>query len=190
MQLLTNIQQCRLCKQYLPFAPNPILQFSPKARIIIIGQAPGVRAHESNKPWNDASGERLRSWLGVDADSFYNAEKFALVPMGFCYPGKGKSGDLAPRPECSQQWHAALLGKAKQVQLKILIGSYAQSYYLKEKQQPTLTETVMAFQLYMPEYIVLPHPSPRNNIWLKKNKWFEEELLPILKDQVEKTLNQ
>jgi uracil-DNA glycosylase len=189
MQLLTDIQQCNLCKQYLPFAPNPVFQYSTQAKIIIIGQAPGVKAHESNKPWNDASGERLRNWLGVDASLFYDPALFALVPMGFCYPGKGKSGDLAPRPECSQQWHAALLSKAKQVKLKILIGSYAQSYYLKEKQKPTLTETVKAFQLYLPEYVVLPHPSPRNNIWLKKNKWFEEELLPVLKEQIEKILD-
>ena len=163
---------------------KPVLQFSAKSRIIIIGQAPGVKAHNSGIPWNDASGERLRSWLGVDASTFYDADKFALIPMGFCYPGKGKSGDNPPRPECAPLWHQQLFAKAKQAQLKILIGNYAQAYYLGSKQKPTLTETVKAFEEYLPETIVLPHPSPRNNIWLKKNSWFEKELLPVLKEKV------
>lgn len=190
MQLLTDISQCILCKQHLPFAPNPVLQYSVDAKIIIIGQAPGLKAHQSNKPWNDASGERLRKWLGVDAEAFYDASRFALVPMGFCFPGKGTSGDLAPRHECAPQWHAVLFNNVKQPQLKILIGSYAQAYYLKEKQKPTLTETVRAFRSYLPNYIVLPHPSPRNNIWLKKNPWFEHDLLPVLRREVQQVLTE
>jgi uracil-DNA glycosylase len=165
-----------------------VLQFSTKSKIVIIGQAPGIKVHKSSVPWDDASGERLRNWLSVDATAFYDATKFALVPMGFCYPGKGTSGDLPPRAECAPKWHASLFSKAKHVQLKILIGSYAQAYYLKDKQQPTLTETVKDFRTYLPEYIVLPHPSPRNNIWLKKNEWFAEELLPVLREKVKEIL--
>ena len=188
MQLLNDIKHCTHCIEHLPFGANPVLQFSTKSKIVIIGQAPGLKVHQSNVPWDDASGNRLRNWLGVESSDFYNATKFALVPMGFCYPGKGTSGDLPPRPECAPKWHAALLSKAKHVQLKLLIGNYAQSYYLKDKQQPILTETVKAFRSYLPEYIVLPHPSPRNNIWLKKNEWFAEELLPVLREKVDTIL--
>ncbi len=182
--LLQNIHNCTACSKYLPLGAKPVLQFSPKSRIIIIGQAPGVKAHNSGIPWNDASGERLRNWLGVDAAMFYNADKFALVPMGFCYPGKSKSGDLPPRPECAPLWHEQLFAKTQQAQLKILIGKYAQTYYLGNKQKSTLTETVKAFSEYLPSIIVLPHPSPRNNIWLKKNAWFEKELLPVLQSKI------
>nr|WP_294906153.1 uracil-DNA glycosylase family protein [uncultured Lacibacter sp.] len=184
MQLLSNIHNCTVCSRYLPLGAKPVLRFSAKSRIIIIGQAPGIKAHNSGVPWNDASGERLRSWLGVDASTFYDADKFALIPMGFCYPGKGKSGDNPPRPECAPLWHPQLFAKAKSAQLKILIGNYAQAYYLGNKQKSTLTETVKAFAEYLPDTFVLPHPSPRNNIWLKKNSWFEKELLPVLKEKV------
>ncbi|TWI81663.1 uracil-DNA glycosylase [Lacibacter cauensis] len=188
MQLLSNIHNCTVCSKQLPLGAKPVLRFSAKSRIIIIGQAPGIKAHNSGIPWNDASGERLRSWLGVDASTFYDTDKFALIPMGFCYPGKGRSGDNPPRPECAPLWHPQLLAKSKSAQLKILIGNYAQAYYLGNKQKPTLTETVKAFEEYLPETIVLPHPSPRNNIWLKKNSWFEKELLPVLKHQVQQNL--
>ncbi len=188
MQLISNIYKCSLCSKHLPLEAKPILQFSPKANIIIIGQAPGIKAHNSGIPWNDASGERLRNWLGVDDSTFYNADKFALIPMGFCYPGKGKSGDNPPRHECAPQWHRSLLKAAKHAQLTILIGHYAQAYYLSEKRKPSLTETVKSFREYLPGFIVLPHPSPRNNIWLKKNEWFEKELLPVLKEKVEALL--
>lgn len=184
IQLLQHIHECTICNKHLPLGAKPILQFSSKSRIIIIGQAPGIKAHTSAVPWNDASGERLRSWLGVGSATFYNADRFALVPMGFCYPGKGSSGDNPPRPECAPLWHHQLFAKVKSVQLKILIGNYAQAYYLGNKQKPTLTETVKAFREYLPGTIVLPHPSPRNNIWLKKNNWFEKELLPVLKEKV------
>lgn len=182
--LLQTIHNCTVCNRYLPLGAKPVLQFSPTSRIIIIGQAPGVKAHNSGIPWNDASGERLRNWLGVDAAMFYNADEFALVPMGFCYPGKSKSGDLPPRPECAPLWHEQLFAMAQHAQLKILIGNYAQTYYLGNKQKSTLTETVKAFSEYLPSVIVLPHPSPRNNIWLKKNAWFEKELLAVLRNKI------
>lgn len=184
MQLLENIYNCTVCSRHLPLGPKPILQFSVKNRVIIVGQAPGTKAHNSGIPWHDASGERLRNWLGVDAAMFYNPDKFALIPMGFCYPGKGKGGDNPPRHECAPLWHTQLFAKAKHAQLKVLIGNYAHAYYLGNKQKQTLTETVKAFTEYLPHTIVLPHPSPRNNIWLKKNAWFNEKLIPVLQERI------
>ena len=186
MTLLEEIRACKICADHLPLGPNPVVQVSPKSKIIIIGQAPGLKVHESSKPWDDKSGERLRSWLGVDNEAFYDADKIALIPMGFCYPGKGKSGDLPPRKECAPQWHDPLLNMLEKVELTILIGQYAQQYYLGDRLKPTLTETVKSFEEYLPNHIVLPHPSPRNNIWMKKNQWFEKDLLPVLKMIVEK----
>lgn len=163
---------------------NPVFQFDPEARVVIIGQAPGKKVHESGIPWDDASGNRLRAWLSVSNETFYDANKLALIPMGFCYPGKGKSGDLPPRPECAPQWHAQIFDKLENVGLKILIGQYAQKYYLKDRVKGTLTDTVKAFEEYFPEVIPLPHPSPRNNIWLKKNPWFEKDLLSVLQVKI------
>lgn len=151
---------------------------------MIIGQAPGKKVHESGVPWDDASGNRLREWLGVSADEFYNEKIIGLVPMGFCYPGKGQSGDLPPRKECAPAWHNKIFKAVGGVKLTILIGQYAQGYYLGDKVKPTLTETVKAFKNFLPEIIVLPHPSPRNNIWLKKNPWFSNDLLPVLRKKV------
>jgi uracil-DNA glycosylase len=182
--LLSEIRACTLCQAFLPLGPNPILSAHANSRIAIIGQAPGIKVHESGIAWNDKSGDRLRDWLGVSKESFYNPAAFAIVPMGFCYPGKGKSGDLPPRPECAPAWHEELFAQMKNIQLTLLVGSYAQGYYLKETQKRTLTETVQNFREYLPEILVLPHPSPRNNIWLRKNPWFEEELLPELREQV------
>jgi len=162
------------------------VQASLESKIVIVGQAPGLKVHNSGKPWDDKSGERLRDWLGIDNDTFYNADKVALIPMGFCYPGKGKSGDLPPRKECAPQWHEYLLSTIEKIELSILIGQYSQQYYLGDKLKPTLTETVKSFEEYLPQHIVLPHPSPRNNIWIKKNPWFEGELLPALKMIVKK----
>lgn len=176
-----NIYACTLCQKHLPLAPRPIIQVSAKANILIIGQAPGIKAHDSNKPWNDPSGDRLRTWLGLEKEVFYDESKIALVPMGFCYPGKASSGDLPPRGECAPTWHAQLIASMP-IQVIFLIGQYAQNYYLKDKL--SLTQRVKQWREYQPHYFVLPHPSPRNNIWLKKNAWFEQEVVPGLRDRV------
>lgn len=183
-KLLTEIRSCSVCKQYLPNIPRPILQASTQSKIIIIGQAPGQKVQNSGIPWDDQSGNELRRWLGVDKKQFYNDKLFALVPMGFCYPGKGSSGDLPPRPECAPLWHNAVLAKMRNIKLIILIGQYAQKYYLGEKLKPTLTETVKHFKLFLPEFLPLVHPSPRNKIWQKKNPWFERDILPVLQKTV------
>lgn len=182
--ILKDISNCSICAPFLIDGVNPIVSASEKSRIALIGQAPGRIVHETSIPWDDKSGDRLREWLGVSKEEFYKADLFALVPMGFCYPGKGKSGDLPPRKECAPQWHNLLFEKMKNIELTILIGSYAQNYYLKDRSKRTLTETVSSFEEYLPEFIPLPHPSPRNNIWLKKNEWFEEDLIPILQSRI------
>lgn len=187
--LIKEIKQCALCKKFLPYAPKPILSASTGSKILIIGQAPGQKVHDSEVPWDDKSGDELRRWLGVTKEQFYNNKLFALVPMGFCYPGKGTSGDMPPRPECAPQWHAQLLSKMKNAQLILLIGQYSQKYYLKEKIKPTLTETVKAFKEFLPEYFPLVHPSPRNRIWMAKNPWFEKQVVPILQKEVDKIIN-
>ena len=181
--LTTRIRRCELCIDQLPEGVNPIFQASPQSKILIIGQAPGRRVHETSIPFNDPSGDRLRQWLGIDKHLFYDDTKVALMPMGFCFPGTGKSGDLPPRPECAPAWHDQLLDSMPNVKLTILIGQYAQKHYLKIKSQ-TLTETVKSWKDYHPDRIPLPHPSPRNNIWLKKNPWFEKEVIPVLQNLV------
>lgn len=153
----------------------------PNAKILIAGQAPGSRVHETGIPFNDPSGDRLRAWMGIDREVFYDAEKIAILPMGFCYPGTGKSGDLPPRPECAPQWRKKLLAHLPHIKLTLLIGGYAQDWHLGDLQKETLTETVRAWRQYWPQMLVLPHPSPRNNIWLKKNPWFETDVIPTLK---------
>jgi len=158
------------------------------ARILIVGQAPGTRVHETGIPWNDPSGDRLRSWMDVGRDAFYDPRRFAIVPMGFCYPGKGKSGDLPPRPECAPLWHERILNELPNLRLKILAGSYAHAYYLAGRRKKTLTETVRASEEYGEGTIPLPHPSPRNNLWLRKNPWFEKRLVPRLQSTVRKVL--
>jgi len=183
-KLLTEIKSCQTCFNYLPHGINPVVTASTKSKIGIIGQAPGSVVHRTGIPWDDKSGERLRQWLNVSNEQFYNPDNFALIPMGFCYPGKGKSGDRPPRKECAPQWHDKLLNKIEDLKLIILFGKYAQHYYLGDKQKRTLTETVHSFQEYSPLYLPLPHPSPRNNIWLKKNKWFERDLIPQLQEIV------
>lgn len=185
--LIQEIKRCSLCSEHLPFKPNPVLSVNKKSKIMVIGQAPGTRVHQSGIPWNDPSGVNLRSWLGVDDETFYNPEKFGIVPMGFCYPGKGKSGDLPPRKECAPKWHQELWRQMPNIEVTLLIGAYAQRYYLKDKKQ-TLTNTVMNFEQYLPDYFVLPHPSPRNRLWMKKNQWFEKDVLPILKLRVHEVL--
>lgn len=189
-RLINDVRQCTLCQESLPHGVNPVIQMSPFSKIIIAGQAPGLKVHQSGIPFDDKSGERLRLWLGVDADTFYNDKIFAILPMAFCYPGKGKSGDLAPQPECAKTWREKILKQLKQVELIIAIGGYAQQWHLPERKEKTLTETVKNWQNYYhnttPAIIPIPHPSPRNNIWLKKNPWFESDVVPSLQAQVQK----
>ncbi len=186
--LLNNIKHCAICKDHLPLGPRPVVSADIDSKIVIVGQAPGTKVHASGIPWDDASGKHLRNWLDVTNEQFYNPENFAIIPMGFCYPGKGKSGDLPPRPECAPQWHQSLFDNMKQVELVLLIGMYAQRYYLKEQAKNTLTETVKNYKDYLPNYLPLPHPSPRNRFWLTKNPWFEVEVLPELRKRVEMIL--
>lgn len=176
--LLDEVRQCTLCAQHIP-APNPVLRAHADARLLIIGQAPGTKVHASGIPWNDASGKRLRHWLNLPEADFYNASKVAIIPMGFCYPGKGKSGDLPPRPECAPKWHDSILALLPNIRCTLLIGQYAQNHYLPET-AGTLTERVRNWRKYAPAYYVLPHPSPRNQLWLRRNPWFETELVPEL----------
>lgn len=183
-KLKNDVRACRLCSRDLPLGPRPVFQCGRRARILIAGQAPGKKVHESGIAFDDASGERLRSWMGIDAATFYNIDKVAILPMGFCYPGKGKSGDLPPRPECAVTWRHALLDTMPKIELTLVIGQYAQAWHLAENSKRTLTDTVKAWRDYAPHMIPLPHPSGRNNIWLKKNPWFATELLPQLKSRV------
>lgn len=186
--LISEIKQCTLCESNLPLGCNPIVSFTPNSKVVLIGQAPGNKVHESGIPWNDASGHNLRNWLGVDHNLFYNPELFALIPMGFCYPGRGKSGDLPPRQECAPQWQAKIFNELKNVKLIILIGKYAQNYYLGAKQKDSLTNTVQHYFEYLPQYFVLPHPSPRNNIWQAKNSWFKSDVIPALQSKIKSIL--
>lgn len=186
--LLHRISSCQICKEHLPLGANPVLQASSQAKIMIIGQAPGAKVHKTGIPWDDASGNLLRNWLGIDKDVFYDAQKLALIPMGFCYPGKGKSGDLPPRPECAAEWHKKLITGMPNIVLTILIGQYAQRYYLGDNIKNNLTATVTNYRDYLPQFLPLPHPSPRNRFWLKKNPWFEQEIIPILQETVKKHL--
>ena len=168
-QLLSDIKSCVVCQPFLPHGPRPVMAASPTSRIIIIGQAPGSKVHQSGVPWKDPSGNLLRNWLDIDDQTFYDPAQIAIVPMGFCYPGKGKSGDLPPRPECAPLWHPTLLNHMPDVKLTLLIGQYAQKQYLGSRAHKNLTETVRNYRDYLPHYLPLPHPSPRNRFWLQKN---------------------
>lgn len=185
--LLSEVAGCRICEASLPLGPNPVLQCSSSAKILIAGQAPGSKVHASGIPFDDPSGDRLRDWMGISRETFYNADKIAILPMGFCYPGTGKSGDLPPRPECALQWRASLLEQMKQIELTLVMGQYAQQYHFGSGSS-SLTELVQSWQDYWPAMIPLPHPSPRNNRWLKANPWFETEVLPELKTRIKKVL--
>ena len=183
-RILREVRACTLCASHLPLTPNPVVQLHPNAQILIAGQAPGRKVHDSGIPFNDVSGQRLREWMGVESELFYNPEKVAILPMGFCYPGTGKSGDLPPRPECAVQWRDRLLEQLPNIRLTLLIGQYAQNWHLGSNKKANLTETVKAWQEYWPSVLPLPHPSPRNNRWLKKNPWFETDVLPALQQKI------
>lgn len=187
-QLLAEVRSCRSCQSELPLGPNPVLRAKRSARLLIIGQAPGIKVHQSGTPWNDPSGKRLRTWMNISDEVFYDDTRIAIIPMGFCYPGKGSSGDLPPRKECAELWHRKLLRLLPNIQLVLLIGQYAQKHYLANP-GATLARTVKAWRQYAPEYFPLPHPSPRNTRWLKNNSWFESETIPHLRQRVGMVLN-
>lgn len=182
--LLDAVRACRTCEAHLPLGPRPVLRAAATARILIVGQAPGLRVHTTGIPWDDPSGERLRSWMGVDRDVFYDASHIAIIPMGYCYPGRGHGGDLPPRRECAELWLDQLLAKLPQIQLTLLIGQYAQRRFLGPRCKSSLTETVKAWTEYAPEYIPLPHPSPRNQPWFKRHPWFQQQLVPVLSKRI------
>lgn len=183
-QLLRQIRDCRICEQHLPLGPRPVLRASASARLLIASQAPGTRVHASGIPWDDASGKRLREWMQVDKDTFYDETRIAIVPMGFCYPGKAGSGDAPPRPECRATWHPRLQPLLPRVELSLLIGRFAQEYWLGALRKRTLTDTMRAWRGCLPRFLPLPHPSPRNIAWFKANPWFETEVLPTLRSRV------
>ena len=185
-RLLSEVRECRICAEQLPLGPRPVVRMAKSARILVIGQAPGTRVHETGLPWNDASGDRLRDWLGLSVDDFYDPAKFAIMPMGFCYPGRfDRGGDLPPRPECAPTWHDALMRHLPDIGLTLLIGQYAQERYLGPRRAKTMTETVHHFADFLPDGILpMPHPSWRNTAWMKKNPWFEADLLPVLQSRV------
>ncbi|MBT3991082.1 MAG: uracil-DNA glycosylase family protein [Rhodospirillaceae bacterium] len=186
---LKDVQECNICADNLPLGPRPVVQVNPAAKILIIGQAPGTKVHETGIPWNDPSGDRLRDWMQVERDVFYDAAKIAIVPMGFCYPGRlEKGGDKPPRPECALAWHDLLLAALPNIKLTLLVGMYAQNYYLKSTKKKTLTETVRQWPEFGPDFIPTPHPSWRTTGWLKKNAWFEAELVPNLRQRVKALL--
>lgn len=186
--LLTQVRACTLCAAHLPLGPRPVIQLDPAASILIVGQAPGRKVHETGLPFNDASGDRLRLWMGLTREQFYDPHKVALLPMGFCYPGTGKSGDLPPRPECAAKWRVRLLSTLDNLQLTLVLGQYALGWHLP--QEASVTSAVTNWQRYWPTVVPLPHPSPRNNGWLARNPWFERELVPLLRARVAQLLGE
>ncbi len=182
--LLARVRACTVCAQSLPHAPRPVVRGSPTARLLIVGQAPGRRVHETGIPWNDPSGDLLRQWLGLAREQFYDESRIAIVPTGLCYPGTVKGSDLPPRLECAPLWQPQLRAAMPAIRLTLLIGAYAQAHYLGKRRHRTLAATVAAWRDFAPDYLPLPHPSPRNRGWLKRNPWFEAEVLPILRERV------
>ena len=187
--LIADVRGCTICEPHLSHGVRPVLQIDLKSRVLIAGQAPGRRVHESGVPFDDPSGERLRDWMGVAREVFYDPRQLAILPMGFCYPGTGRSGDLPPRPECAPAWREKLVGSLRNLKLTLVIGQYAQAYHLADKPS-SLTDTVKAWRDFGPDVMPLPHPSPRNNIWLRRNPWFEKQLLPALRKRVAAALVQ
>jgi uracil-DNA glycosylase len=187
--LLSEISACTICAAHLPLGPRPVVQFSVTSRILIIGQAPGTKVHASGIPWADDSGDRLREWTGLAREDFYDAAKVALVPMGFCYPGKAAGGDAPPRPECAPHWHARILELLPADRLTLVVGSYAQRYYLPKDAGNSLDERVRGFERFAPAIFPAPHPSWRSVGWQKRNPWFEAELLPRLRAAIRDQLD-
>ena len=180
--LLARVRACRLCEADLPLGPRPVLRAAASARLLIVGQAPGTRVHETGVPWNDASGDRLRRWLELDRETFYDETRIAIVPVGLCYPGAdAKGGDRPPRPECAPLWHPPLRARLPAIRLTLLVGGYAQALYLGDRRRGSMTDTVAAWRVYLPDALPLPHPSWRNTGWLRRNPWFEADLLPELR---------
>lgn len=183
-ELLVAVRKCRACEQHLPLGPRPIVQVGETARVLGVGQAPGARVHACGTPWADPGGERLRMWMGVDKVHFYDGSQIAIIPMGYCYPGRGHGGDLAPRRECAALWLDHFLAKLPQIELTLLIGLHAQRHFLGNRRKRSLTETVRAWREFAPAYLPLPHPSARNTPWFQRNPWFEHELLPVLRERI------
>lgn len=182
--VLAEARACRLCAAELPLGPRPVVQAAAGSRVLIVSQAPGRRVHDTGIPFNDPSGDRLREWMGVDDDTFHDPNRVAIVPMGLCFPGTGKSGDRPPCRVCAPTWHPRLLPLLQQVELTLVIGRYAQQGFLGEHRR-TLTDAVKAWREHLADArLPLPHPSPRNQMWLRRNPWFETELLPELRSRV------
>ncbi|MEW6689515.1 MAG: uracil-DNA glycosylase family protein [Pseudomonadota bacterium] len=187
-QVAREAKKCTLCEKHLPLGPKPVFLVGAGARLLIVGQAPGRRVHETGIPWNDPSGDKLRAWLGMDRAAFYDTRRIAILPTGLCYPGSGRGGDLPPRPECAPLWQPRFRAALPRLQLTLLVGAFAQDFYLDKRQKKNLTETVRCFREYLPEYFPLPHPSPRNKLWLKRNPWFTRVVIPALRRRVEAVL--
>jgi uracil-DNA glycosylase len=182
--LLAAVRACRVCEAVLPLGPRPVVQAAASARILLVGQAPGRRVHATGIPWDDPSGERLRAWMGIEPPVFYDPSRVAIIPMGFCYPGRGDGGDLPPRPECATLWLDLLLGQLPRIELTLLIGQHAQRHFLGARRGPSMAATIEAWRDYAPQYLPLPHPSPRNQPWLARHPWFERRLVPVLQARV------
>lgn len=183
--LIKEARACRVCAPHLPLGPRPVFLVGARARLMIVGQAPGRRVHETGVPWNDPSGEQLRAWLGMSREQFYDTRRIAIVPTGLCYPGTGERGDLPPRPECAPLWQPRFRAALPGIRLTLLIGMHAQAYFLGARRERTLALTVRAWREYLPEYFPLPHPSPRNRMWQQKNRWFVKEVVPALRRRVQ-----
>lgn len=186
--IIEEARACRLCEAQLPLGPKPVFIAAPGARLLIVGQAPGRRVHSTGIPWNDPSGDSLRAWLAMDRAAFYDAARIAIIPTGLCYPGTGKGGDLPPRPECAPTWHPRFRAALPRIRLTLLVGQYAQAYYLGERRRKTLAGTVHAWREFAPAFFPLPHPSPRNRLWLRRNPWFERDVIPALRNRVHTAL--